>query len=270
MNHVTRTPLRVRHPLKFRLVQVARVEQISPRMRRITLTGDTLADFASAAADDHVKLFFPAPGEDRPALPSTGSPDAAAPTIRRDYTPRWFDPQSCELVIEFVIHGDGPASSWAAQAKPGQWIGVGGPRGSLLTPEDYGTYLLAGDETALPAIARHLEEMRPGVRALVLIEVADAREERHLPTAANAAIQWLYRDGIAAGHSTLLEQALRNLMLPTGDTYAWLAGEIETIRRLRRYLIEEEGLARSQVRAAGYWRIGEADSHGTLDDESLA
>jgi NADPH-dependent ferric siderophore reductase len=112
--------------------------------------------------------------------------------------------------------------------------------------------------------------MRPGVRALVLIEVADAREERHLPTAANAAIQWLYRDGIAAGHSTLLEQALRNLMLPTGDTYAWLAGEIEMIRRLRRYLIEEEGLARSQVRAAGYWRIGEADSHGTLDDESLA
>ncbi len=171
------------------------------------------------------------------------------------------------MVIEFVIHGEGAASTWAAQATPGQWIGVGGPRGSMLTPDDYDTYLLVGDETALPAIARHLEEMRPGVRALVLIEVADAGEERHLPTAANAAIQWLHRDGIAAGHSTLLEQALRKLMLPNGDTYAWLAGEIETIRRLRRYLTEEEGLARDQIKAAGYWRLGEADSHAKLDDD---
>jgi NADPH-dependent ferric siderophore reductase len=276
MNHVSRAPLRVRHQLKLRLVQVARVEQLSPRMRRITFAGDALADFTSAAPDDHVKLFFPAPGQDRPVLPTLGSPNPAAdrsaspadaiPPAVRDYTPRWFDPQRCELAVEFVIHGDGPASTWAAQAKPGQWIGVGGPRGSILTPDDCDTYLLMGDETALPAIARHLEELRPGVRALVLIEVADAREERHLPTAANAAIIWLHRDGRAAGTTGLLEQALRNLMLPSGDTYAWLAGEIETVRRLRRYLTEEEGLFRDQIRAAGYWRLGEADTHAKLDD----
>jgi NADPH-dependent ferric siderophore reductase len=270
MNHLTRTPLRVRHPLKPRLVQVARVEQISPRMRRITFIGDDLGGFTTAAADDHVKLFFPAPGQDRPVLPSGSGPDGAAATIRRDYTPRRFDPQSGQLTIEFVIHGDGPASTWAAQAEPGQWLGVGGPRGSMLTPDDYDTYLLAGDETALPAIARHLEEMPPGVRALVLIEVADAREERHLPTAANATIQWLHRNGIAAGHATLLDHALRKLMLPDGDTYAWLAGEIETIRRLRRYLTEEEGIPRDQIRAAGYWRLGDPGSHAKLDDESAA
>jgi NADPH-dependent ferric siderophore reductase len=246
-------------------VQVARVEPISHRMRRITFSGEVLADFTSAAADDHVKLFFPAPGDDRPVMPSADG-SGGAPAIRRDYTPRRFDSVNCELVIEFVIHGDGPASTWAAQAAPGQWLGVGGPRGSMLTPDDYDTYLLAGDETALPAIARHLEEMPPGVRALVLIEVADAREERHLPTAANASVQWLHRNGVAAGQSTLLDQALRALMLPSGDTYAWLAGEIDTIRRLRRYLTEEEGLPREQIRAAGYWRLGEADSHGKLED----
>ena len=271
MNHVGRTPLRVRHPVKLRLVQVARVERISPRMRRITFAGDELVGFTSAAADDHVKLFFPAPGQDRPSLPSPGGNgrDYPAGTIQpavRDYTPRRFDPQRGELVVEFVIHADGPASTWAAQATPGQWVGVGGPRGSILTPEDYDTYLFAGDETALPAIARHLEEMRPGLRALVLIEVADIHEERHLPTAANAAIHWLHRDGLAAGLPTLLEQGLRRLILPGGDTYAWLAGEIETVRHLRRYLLEDEGLSRDQVRAAGYWRVGEAGSHAKLDD----
>ncbi len=270
MNHVSRPLLCVRHPPRLRLVQVAGVERISPRMRRITFAGDELAGFTSAAADDHVKLFFPAPGQDRPALPDPGangsSPADAIRPVVRDYTPRRFDPGRCELVVEFVIHGDGPASTWAAQAAPGQWIGVGGPRGSILTPDDCDAYLLIGDETALPAIARHLEEMPPGVPALVLIEVADAREERHLPTAANAAIRWLHRDGIAAGTTTLLEQALRNLMLPGGDTYAWLAGEIETARRLRRYLIEEESLSRDRVRAAGYWRVGDAGTHAGLDD----
>ena len=247
MSHVSRTPLRVRHELKRRRVQVARVEQLSPRMRRITFAGDELAGFTSAAPDDHVKLFFPSGAV-------------------RDYTPRRFDPQRCELAIEFVIHGDGPASTWAEQAAPGQWINVGGPRGSLLTPDDYDTYLLAGDETALPAIARALEEMQPGVRASVLIEVADANEERYLPTAANAAITWLHRDGAPAGTSTLLEQTLKDLTLPDGDTHAWLAGEIETVRRLRRYLTEEEGLARDQIRAAGYWRIGDAGAQAKLDD----
>ena len=285
MNQISRAPLRVRHQSKLRLVQVARVEQVSPRMRRITFAGDELAGFTSAAPDDHVKLFFPAPGHDRPVLPDptaprgangSGDPADAIHPVARDYTPRRFDLRRCELAIEFVIHADGihgdgihpegPASTWAAQATPGQWIGVGGPRGSILTPDDYDTYLLMGDETALPAIARHLEELRPGVRALVLIEVADAQEERYLPTAANATIDWLHRDGMAAGTPALLEPALQSLVLPGGDTYAWLAGEIETVRRLRHHLTEKKGLPRDQIRAAGYWRVGDAGAHARLED----
>ena len=271
MNQISRVPVRVRHPLKLRLAQVARVETISPRMRRITLAGDELAGFTSAAPDDHVKLFFPAPGQERPVLPDPGAAgkgratDAVPPTAR-DYTPRRFDPERNELVVEFVIHGDGPASGWAAHAASGQWLGVGGPRGSFLVPDDYDIYLLAGDETALPAIARHLEEARPGARVLALIEVADAHEQRHLPTAANAAIHWLHRDGVPAGTSTLLDRALADLALPPGDAHAWLAGEIETIRRLRSHLIEHKGLSRDRIRAAGYWRLGDAGVHASLDD----
>ncbi len=271
MNHKFRSSPTVSHRSRLRLAQVARVEQLSPRMRRITLTGSELDGFVSFAADDHVKLFFPAPGQDKPVLPVLGEggliyPDGAIQLATRDYTPRRFDAVRHELVIEFVLHGDGPASTWAAHATPGQWLGVGGPRGSRLTPDDCDSFLLIGDETALPTIARHLEEMPPGVRALVLIEVADPREERHLPTAANATITWLHRNGVSAGRSTLLEQALRQLTLPVGSTYAWLAGEIEMARHLRRHLIEEKGLARDQVRAAGYWRFGEAGAHARVED----
>jgi len=264
MNHIIRTPVRVRHETRLRVVQVAHVEPISPEMRRITFAGAALDGFVSAGADDHVKLFFPAPGQEQPVMP-TATLGEVKP-IARDYTPRRFDPVRRELTIEFVLHGEGPAATWASQAVPGQVLGVGGPKGSFLIPDNYDTYVLAGDACALPAIARFLEEMRPGARALVLIEVADGREERHLPTAANAKIRWLHRDGKPAGTPDLLHAALRNLSLPKGETHAWLAGEIETVSRLRSYLIEEEGLPRAQIRAAGYWRHGAPGAHSRLED----
>ena len=75
----------------------------------------------------------------------------------RDYTPRRYDLDTLELDIDFVLHGDGPASTWAEQAKPGQFLHIGGPRGSMIVPDIFDSYLLIGDETALPAIARRLE-----------------------------------------------------------------------------------------------------------------
>jgi NADPH-dependent ferric siderophore reductase len=272
MNSIVRTPLRVRHQTRLRLVQVTHVETISPRMRRITFADDALEDFTSAAADDHVKLLFlPERGQDRPAPPTSGPngfvfPQGAQP-VTRDYTPRHFDPKTCELVIEFVLHGDGPASSWAALAKPGEWIGILGPRGSLLIPDDYDAYLLVGDETALPAISRRLEEMPPGTRVQVVIEVADRDEERHLPTAASAQIIWLHRDSMPEGTAVLLEEGLKSLTFPKGDIHAWIAGEIEVARRLRHYLIDERGFSRNQIKAAGYWRRGVPGAHTKIGDE---
>jgi NADPH-dependent ferric siderophore reductase len=277
MSLTLHAPIRVRHQPRLRQLEVLRVEQLSPRMRRIVLGGPDLAGFTSAAADDHVKLFLPAPGVERPPLPTQGPegpvwPQGAARPAMRDYTPRRYDPSAGELAIEFVLHDvdgphGGPASEWAAQAVPGQWLGVGGPRGSMLIPEDYDAYLIAGDESALPAIARRLEEMRPGTPAIVLIEVADAAEQRYLPTAANAAITWLSRDGAPAGRTTLLAEAMRALKLPSGDVHAWIAGEIETARTLRKVLMEQSGLPRAQIHAAGYWRLGAEGAHARLDDE---
>jgi len=251
MNSITRTPVRVRHETRLRLVQVARVESISPRMRRITFAGEALKGFTSAAADDHVKLFFPEKGQDQPVMPIHGPDGLVFPNdvprpISRDYTPRHFDSNACELVIEFVLHSDGP--------------------GSLLIPDDYDTYLLVGDETALPAIGRRLEEMPPTARVFAVIEAADRYEKRYLPTAANAQIMWLYRDGALAGMPLLLERALKSIVLPTGDIHAWIAGEIEVARRLRQYLIEDRGISRNQIKAAGYWRKGEPGANARIEE----
>lgn len=275
MNSITRTPLRVRHDARMRLLQVQRVEALSLRMRRVVLGGDALEGFVTAAADDHVKLYFPAPGQDRPSLPALNADgrrsggralEEATRAVMREYTPRRFDAVTRELTIDFVLHGGGPACEWAAtRAQTGAWLGVGGPRSSVLMPDDYDAYLLVGDETALPCIARRLEELQPGARALALIEVADAEEERFLPSAGNVSLTWLHRDGAPPGCTSLLDDAVAALTLPAGDVHAWVACEIETARRLRASLLERHGLPRERISAAGYWRLGEPGASGRVD-----
>ena len=130
------------------------------------------AGFVSAAPDDHVKLFFLPDGEKKPTLPSMGSrglefPDGLPRPAHRDYTPRRYEGAAGELDIDLVVHGDGPASTWASRAAPGAYIGVAGPRGSFVVPDTFDWYLLAGDETALPAIGRRLRELRGRSRGRV-------------------------------------------------------------------------------------------------------
>jgi len=254
MNAITRTSRRIQHTLRRRTLRVVRIDQISPHMRRVTFTSDDLADFTTAAADDHVKLFFPVPGSDPQAF------------VMRDYTPCRFDREKRKLGIEFVLHGHGPASSWAAQATVGQTLEIGGPKGSFLVSDDYAHYVLAGDETALPAISRRLMEMPLGTRVTALIEVADAAEERRISTGADATVRWLHRNGAPAGTTDLLDQALHGLPWPMHDVHVWIGAEIDTARRLRTWLTDAQGLDRSHIRAAGYWRIG-SESGGARVEE---
>jgi NADPH-dependent ferric siderophore reductase len=262
---------RVRHETKRRLLEVKSVSPVTPKMLRITLGGDELAGFVSAAHDDHVKLFFPLPGEAKPVPPTAGpngpeyAPDAPRPAPR-DYTPRRYDAAANTLAIDFVLHGDGPAASWAAQARPGHFLGVGGPRGSFIVPDDFDWYLLAGDETALPAIGRRLEELPPGTRALVVVEVADAGEEQRFETRARVDTVWLHRSRATAGNTPLLHQGIAGLSFPPGDGYAWVAAEAATAKALRRHLVDQRGLRKDRVKAAAYWKHGAIAVHETYDD----
>ena len=269
LQRTDRVARRVRHEVKRRMLQVRDVHPLTPKMLRVTLAGDDLTGFVSAAHDDHVKLFFPPPGEEKPAMPTLTPngpvyPDGMPRPAARDYTPRRYDAAANTLIIDFVLHGDGPAASWAAQARPDQFLGVGGPRGSFIVPDDFDWYAFVGDETALPAIGRRLEELPAGTRAIIVAEVADAGERQNFVTRANLETHWLYRDG--AGPGTLLRDATAQLKLPGGDGYTWIAAEAATAKALRRLLVEERSLRKDRVKAAAYWKQGAVAVHETYDD----
>jgi NADPH-dependent ferric siderophore reductase len=254
---------RVRHELKRRELEVRRVQALTAQMRRVTLGGEALDGFSSAAADDHCKLFFPQPGAP-PPLPVPEPAGGPAPNAR-DYTPRRYDAASLELDFDFVLHGDGPAASWAAQARPGQTLVVGGPRGSFVVADDFDWYLLIGDETALPAIGRRLEELRSDTRVLAVIEVESDSEQLPLQSRAALSLQWLHRGAEAPGGAQRLLAAVQRLVLPAGDGYVWIACESQVARVLREHLIER-GQNRAWIKAAGYWRRGAAATHDNHND----
>lgn len=259
-----RTLQRVRHETRMRLLDVVGVTNITPMLRRITLTGD-LDGFVSLGHADHVKAFF-GPPEVEPVLPVMGAngPEfpADAPRLQmRDYTPRYFDPTAQTLAIDFVLHGDGPASSWAAQASIGQKLLIGGPRGSLIVPAAFDWYLLAGDETALPALGRRIEELPRGAKILAVIEVANAAEEQRFETAAELTLIYVHRNGQAAGTTSLILDRLQSLAFPSGTGHAYVAGESAMSKAVRDYLSTARGFNPEYIRAAGYWLLGTADAH---------
>ncbi len=275
ISHATAAPAldvqRVRHPLKFRQLHVVRVTDVSPHLRRITVSGEELADFVSASFDDHMKLFFPTPGQRELVLPTATEqgvvfPEGVERPPARDYTPRRHDPVARELDIEFALHGDGPAADWALRAAPGDVLGVGGPRGSFIIPAGFDWHVLIGDDTALPAIARRLEELPAGAKAIVIAEVADASAQIALPSAAEVTLTWVHRAGAPAGSVEALASAARALTLPSGEGYVWVAAESAVARAVRAVMVEQHGVAKGRIRAAAYWKRGTANVHETLQD----
>ncbi|MGH3392446.1 MAG: siderophore-interacting protein, partial [Actinomadura sp.] len=104
----------------------------------------------------------------------------------------------------------------------------------------------------------------PGTVARVWIEVQHATDLRTLPTAADAEITWLIRDGAGRQRTGLLCEAVRAADLPDDTPYAWIAGEAGAIRALRRHLVRERGYDRRAVTFTGYWR------RGATEDDLLA
>ncbi|WP_408295325.1 MULTISPECIES: siderophore-interacting protein [Paraburkholderia] len=262
---------RVRHPLKFRLLQVKQVRALTPHLIRVTFTGEDLHDFVSASFDDHIKVFFPEPGADKPALPEAGPNGPVFPAgqprpVARDFTPRRFDREARELDIEFAMHDAGPAATWAAQAKVGQYLGIGGPRGSLVIPTGFDWHLLIGDDTALPAIARRLEELPAGTRVAAVIEVADASAQIEFTTQAELHLVWCHRNEVSVRGEALLRAVCEIYLPENGEGYVWAAGEAATMRAVRYHLCTERGVDKSRIRAASYWKQGAEAVHETLDD----
>lgn len=265
-----RLPRRLRHDLRFRKLEVRRVQRLTPHLIRITLGGDDLAGFTSPGFDDHAKVFFPDAATGQLTVPTTGPegpvwPPGPKPAMR-DYTPRRHDAQAGTLEIDFALHDAGPATQWAEAARPGDVVGVGGPRGSFIIPTAFDWHLLIGDDTALPAISRRLAELPAGARAVVLAEVDSEADEISFDTQAALDLQWVHRRGAEPGTGSPLLDALRRLTLPEGDFHAWVACESSAAKALRAHLVGERGAHPKWVKAAGYWRRGAAATHDTHED----
>lgn len=246
---------RVNHEIRQRRLEVLRVTDLTPRMRRITLGGAELAGFTSLGTDDHIKLLFACTPEQQQAIDARnlGRDGAARPTMR-EYTPRRIDLDNNELDIDFVLHGDGPASTWAAQAAPGQALHIAGPRASMVVPDIFDSYLLIGDETAIPAIARRLEALPAGRQVLAVIQIEDEQERQPLVSQAQVEVVWVRR------HQQDLLELVKHLALPQGRVYGWVALE-KALTRQAKALLLEKGVAEDALKAAAYWR-----ADGTADD----
>jgi NADPH-dependent ferric siderophore reductase len=240
--------------------EVTRVEQLTPHMVRIVVGGSGLTGLQAGQHTDHyVKLLFPRPDVTYPepfdlAVIRETLPREQQPVVRT-YTVRRWRPEVPELWLDFVVHGDaGIAGPWAAAAKVGDPVRFLGPGGGYTPDIEAGWHLLAGDESALPAIAAALEGMPAGATVKAFIEVEDAAEEQKLETAADAEITWLRREGRPVGEA--LVAAVRGLTFPPGEVHAFVHGEATFVKELRALLRVERGLPLSQLSISGYWRRG--------------
>lgn len=242
---------RIRHELKRRALTVAAIDRISPAMIRITLTGEALSDFVSLGFDDHCKVIVP---------------DETGEQVMRDYTPRAYDTERRELVIDFAVHEAGPATRWAMNAKLGDTLQIAGPRGSAVLRGNITHTVLVGDETALPAIGRYIETAGADADIHAIIAVPDIADEQQFVSEANVSVNWVHRPSEDAIDPAPLIAELERRTFGEG-TYVWIAAEAGVARSIRKYLSDERGHPLYWMKAAGYWVRGEADSsQKTIED----
>ena len=238
-----------------RRIEVARLQPLSPHMVRITFTGPDLAAFGWSGPAAHLKLIVPDAGSHEAALPL---PDGPRSLLMRTYTPRRFNAQAAELDIDFVLHDHGPAGRWATRAQVGDRLVVMGPAPGYKIDPAAEWFVLAGDNTALPAIETILAELPANVHAQVLVEVVDAQEQRPLHSAAKVDVHWLPRGPDAQQAGEPLEAALRALPpLPAGPGCVYVGCEAAAMRRIRALLVNERGVDRSRLVTRGYWKLGD-------------
>jgi len=233
---------------------VQSIVKLTPRMVRVVFTGAELAGFTWNGPAAHIKLILGPPGA------------AGERGLSRTYTPRHFDATRRELTVDFVLHGEGPASTWAAQAQVGQSMLIAGPGRSYTLDAQAQWLLIAGDESAIPAIATLLEVVPDSLRTQVLIEVNDAADEFAIaPERSNVNLRWLHRARPITGHDPTtpagveLSAAIAAFQAPAGTGRVYVACEADAMRKIRRQLLVDRALPREWVTTRGYWKQGATD-----------
>ena len=243
---------------------MARVERLTPSMVRVFLTGADIAALPELTCTDHyIKILFPPAAADYrwpfdPEAVKETHPAGLWP-VTRTYTIRALNRDRSEMAVDFVVHGaDGLAGAWAGAASPGDQLGFFGPGGAYRPDETADSHLLVGDEAALPAIAVTLEQLPAAARAEVYVEVEGPEHHQVLPRPEGTTVTWVQR-GPGQPYGEALAAAVRARPLPGGRLQAFVHGNADMVRDLRRFLLLDCRLDREQVSISGYWRTGHTE-----------
>lgn len=255
----TRTP---RKPRVQHLLSVVRTEQLTPDMVRVILGGPGFQRIEwKTDTDQYIKLLFADSALnlrrpfDMESLRETLT--VKQMPVTRTYTVRHVDHQREEVWVDFVLHGDeGFAGPWAASASPGDLISFFGP-GSGYAPRPEADYhLLAGDESAIPAIAAALEALPRNAHGSATIEVSNTDGELPLTAPEGVTVTWLHRGGHPTPENLLLAEHLSGVDIPDGDVQLFIHGERGQMKKIRRHLVKERGMERKGMSLSAYWALG--------------
>lgn len=241
-----------------RRVEVVKVEQLSPRMKRVTFGGADLATFAWSGPAAHLKIIFPEPGSGVDVVPIP-DPEGPRPKTTRTYTPRRWDAEKQQLEVDFAIHGEGPASEWAKQARVGQQLVMMGPARGYEADTQAPWYVIMADDSALPAAESIIEALPASTKVTVFAEVAAPDEERPLAGNGNVDVRWITRGDDATKAGTALERAIADFRWPEGPGRVYIGCESGAMRRLRGVVLDATGIDKARIVARGYWRISEVN-----------
>ncbi len=248
----------------LREVTVLSAEDVTPHMRRVKFSCEDIAPFSGGGM--HVRVLLPPDGR-MPVWPillpdgRTGWPEGEDELAVRVYTIRAVDVARRELWIDFLQHAThgvaAPGAEFARNAIPGQKLAFLGPGGGGIPQAS--SMLLAGDATALPAIARIAAEVPANTRIQAIIEVEDAGEEQPLPTSGTLDVRWLHRKDDASDAGNRFGDAVRAAILAAdAQTYVWVACERDEMRPIRA-LLKQRGHDRKLTYAAWYWEKAKPD-----------
>ena len=244
------------------VVKVVEVSTLSPHLRRVVFSGDSLARFPEGFLGGYMKFLF---DKSPPHAPPRSIPNAGlnlAALLKRSYTIRAFDPATRHLTLDFVCSGEkGPATNWANHVEVGEELVVAGP-GPVRSPDPSSDWvLLCGDMTALPGIAVQLEALPESMRGYAVIHVLSDADKLDLRLPKGVEVQWVVDE---APSSPQLVDAVRNKAWLPGRVGVWSASEFSIMRSLREYFRGERLVPSSDIYISSYWKQGDTDEEHKL------
>lgn len=246
-----------------RLLKVKDAFRLTPNMIRVTFAGPELEGFPVGREGGNCKILIP---EQSQTYEEFGAQLLEGPRpITRTYTVRHFRPETLELDVDFVAHGDdGPASAWAGRARPGSFCGFRGPSTAKISAFVADWYLIAADMSALPVAAATMEAMPRDAVGTAIFEVTSEADKQDINAPEGIEIHWLVHDD-PHRPSTAQIDFLKAMAWTNGRVQTCIAGESSVIRAFRHFLHNEKALPKVDTYISGYWKIGLVeDEHQTI------